>query len=143
MITRSMPLRLDDRVEVGEAAQPGQVGGADVVDVVVDDADRDEPELGVVAELLDDLAGDDAGAEDQRALAQVGGAVQAGADDRAGDAAEGSDAGDGEEGQGDAVADPRIDAATPKRGQVISMRATKPRGISVTAEAQLASWSLR
>ncbi len=49
MITRSMLLRLDDRVEVGEAAQPGQVGGADVVHFVVDDADRDEAELGVVA----------------------------------------------------------------------------------------------
>ena len=43
-------LRLDDLVEVGEAAEPGQVGGADVVDVVVDDADRDEAELVVVAE---------------------------------------------------------------------------------------------
>ena len=42
-------LRLDDRVEVGEAAQPGQVGGADVVHLVVDDADRDQPELVVVA----------------------------------------------------------------------------------------------
>ena len=124
------------------SAEPGQVGAADVVDFVVDDADRDEAELGVVMELLDDLAGDDAGAEDQRALAQVRGAVQAGADDRAGDAGEGSDPGDSEEGQGETWSRSRA-TARPNSGQVIRRIATKARGISVTAEAQVASWSLR
>ena len=41
-----------------EAAQPGKVRRADVVHLVVDDADRDEAELGVVVELLDHLTGD-------------------------------------------------------------------------------------
>ncbi len=44
------------------------------------------PNWRVVVKLLDNLAGDEAGAEDQRPLAQLRGPVQAGADDRAGDA---------------------------------------------------------
>ncbi len=105
MMTRSICCSRDHLGEVIEPAQPRQVGAADVVDLVVDHPDRDEAELGVVVEFGDDLAGDDAGAEDQGPLAQVGIAVEAGADDRAGDAGETGDAGDSEEGQHHLVAD--------------------------------------
>ncbi len=96
-------LRLDDLVEVVEPAQPGQVGCADVVHLVVDHADRNEAELAIVSQLLDQLPGDDAGAEDQGALAQLGGAMEPGPHDRPGDAGQRSRRGHGEEGERDAV----------------------------------------
>ncbi len=59
MITRSILCGSMIASRSAKRAQPGQVRAADVVDVVVDDADRVEPELVVVAELLDELPGDD------------------------------------------------------------------------------------
>jgi hypothetical protein len=104
-LTRDV-LQFDDLREVGEAAEPGQVRGAGVVDLVVDDPDRDQAELGVVADLLDHLSGDLAGAEDQRALAQVGDAVEAGTGERPGQAAEDEEREDRGEGDADRWIEP-------------------------------------
>jgi len=78
-------LGFDHLVEVAEAAQAGKVGGADQMDLFVDDADRVEAELVVLADLLDQLARDEAGAEDHGPLPQVRLPVQVGAHEGAGD----------------------------------------------------------
>ena len=58
------------------------------VDVVVDEADRLEPELGVAFEPVGEPVGDDPGADDHGALAQRRHAVGPAAGERAGDAVE-------------------------------------------------------
>ena len=62
-----------ERVQRAEARDAEAAG---LVDVVVDVADGLQPELGVAVEALHELQGDVARAEDQRALAQGGRAVQ-------------------------------------------------------------------
>src|SRR5215203_5698240 len=79
------PLGLDDLLKVAKAPEPGQIRRSRVVYLVVDETDRDQAELRVVAELRHDFSGDHPRAEDQSALAKVGGPVQPGTNDGAGD----------------------------------------------------------
>ena len=65
--------QIGERVQRAEARDAEAAG---LVDVVVDVADRVQPELGVAVQPLDELERDVAGAEDERALAQRGRAVQ-------------------------------------------------------------------
>ena len=101
------------------------------MDVVVDVADRVQPELLVALEALHELQGDVARAEDQRALAQRGRAVQA--DARGGAADPGAGAGDDGGGQGADDGRPASSAVSrPKIGQEISSEVTARRGASPT-----------